>query len=133
MTTRTRIHQPRKQTAEQAAAEWAKRKRLQREKPGLADLLASGDYSEPLSQAEYWDLRKAVLRLKQLREAAGLSLADVAERSGIDRAAICRLENGQHQNPTIGTLNRYADALGQRVSFQGVDVASRRSTKFRSL
>lgn len=128
MTTRTRLHRPRKQTAEQAAAERATRKRFQREKPGLAELLASGDYSAAVSQAEYWDLRKAVLRLKQLREEAGLSLADVAERSGIDRAAICRLENGQHQNPTIGTLNRYADALGKRVSFQVVDVTKRRTS-----
>ena len=128
MTTRTRIHRPRQQTAEQTAAEGAKRKRFQREKPGLADLLASGDYSEPVTQAEFWDLRKAVLRLKQLREEAGLSLADVAERTGIDRAAICRLENGQHQNPTIGTLNRYADALGKRVSFQVVEITRRRAS-----
>jgi DNA-binding XRE family transcriptional regulator len=128
MTSRTRIHRPRKQTAEQVAAEKQTRKRFQCERTGLAELLASGDYSEPVSQAEYWDLRKAVLRLKQLREAAGLSLADVAERTGIDRAAICRLENGQHQNPTIGTLNRYADALGKRLSFQIVDVAKRRAS-----
>ena len=128
MTTRTRIQRPRQQTAEQAAAERAKRRRFQREKPGLADLLASRDYSEPLTQAEYWDLRKAVLRLKELREQAGLSLADVAERTGIDRAAICRLENGQHQNPTIGTLNRYADALGKRLSFQVVDSGKRRTS-----
>ena len=127
MTTRTRIQRPRQQTAEQAAAERAKRTRFQREQPGLADLLASRDYSEPLTQAEYWDLRKAVLRLKELREQAGLSLADVAERTGIDRAAICRLENGQHQNPTIGTLNRYADALGKRLSFQVVDAGKRRA------
>jgi len=91
----------------------------------LAELLASGDYSEPVSQGEYWDLRKAVLRLKQLREAAGLSVADLAERTGIDRAAICRLENGQHQNPNIGTLNRHADALGKRVSFRVVDSGKR--------
>ena len=128
MTTRTRIQRPRQQTAEQAAAEKKTRKRFQREKPGLAELLASGDDSAPLSQAEYWDLRKAVLRLKQLREAAGLSLADVAERTGIDRAAICRLENGQHQNSTIGTLNHYADALGKRLSFQVVDVGKRRAS-----
>jgi type I restriction enzyme M protein len=54
------------------------------------------------------------------------NFADVAERTGIDRAAICRLENGQHQNPTIGTLNRYADALGKRLSIQVVDVTKRR-------
>ena len=44
------------------------------------------------------------------------------ERTGLDRAAICRLENGTHENPTISTLNRYAEALGRRISFRVVDV-----------
>ncbi|MFM9963563.1 MAG: helix-turn-helix domain-containing protein [Planctomycetaceae bacterium] len=122
MTSRTRIHRPRQQTAAQAAAGRAKRAKFQLEKPSLKQLLASGDYSEPVTQAEYWDLRKAIVCLKGFREAAGLSLADVAERTGIDRAAICRLENGTHENPTISTLNRYAEALGRRISFRVVDV-----------
>jgi transcriptional regulator with XRE-family HTH domain len=49
-----------------------------------------------------------------VREQAGLSLTDVADRSGIDKAALSRLENGLYSNPTINTLARYAKAIGTR-------------------
>jgi transcriptional regulator with XRE-family HTH domain len=47
-----------------------------------------------------------------------LSLADVSERSGIDRAAIHKLENGLNKNPTMSALTRYADALGVRIAWE---------------
>ena len=50
------------------------------------------------------------------------STPDVGKRPGIDRAAICRLENRIHENPTISTLNRYAEGLVRRISFRVVDV-----------
>ena len=56
------------------------------------------------------------------RVSFSLRLADVAERTGIERAAICRLENGTHENPNINTLNRCAEAIGRRISFRVVDV-----------
>ena len=55
-------------------------------------------------------------RMRELREAAGLSLADVAEQTGMDKAFVSRLETGQG-NPTVETLARYAAALGKRVVF----------------
>jgi len=61
---------------------------------------------------EYLSIRQAVFDLKQTREAVGLSLADVADRCGIDKAAQSRIESGQHMNPTVSTLCRYAHALG---------------------
>lgn len=39
----------------------------------------------------------------------------MAERTGMDRAMISRLENGQIDNPTLATVGRYAKALGKRV------------------
>ncbi len=33
---------------------------------------------------------------------------------GIDKGALSRIETGQHLNPTISTLCRYAHALGKR-------------------
>ena len=57
----------------------------------------------------------AVLRAE--RERQGLSLADVAERTGIDRAAIHKLEIGANTNPTQATLTRYAGALGARIEW----------------
>jgi len=50
--------------------------------------------------------------LKAERERLGLSLADVARLSGIERSFVSRIENGKVANPTVGTLNAFADALG---------------------
>ena len=61
-------------------------------------------------------LRRAVASLRRVREQRGLSLADVAERSGIDRSALSRLENEHNLNPTLETLGRYAEALGLELS-----------------
>ncbi len=53
--------------------------------------------------------------LRQHRENAGLSLGDVAERSGLDKATLSRLENGWYPNPTLNTLARYARGIGKRM------------------
>ena len=45
---------------------------------------------------------------------SSLSLADMAERTGMDRAGISRMENGL-TNPTFETIGRYALALDKRV------------------
>ena len=70
-----------------------------------------------MAHGEYLDLLTMLARLKKHREANGLSLTDVAERSGMDRSAISRLENGQYLNPTIDTLYRYARAIGAEIGF----------------
>lgn len=101
-------------TAEDRARHKAIREKFQAEKPSLEQLLASGEYNEPMPLGDYLSVCQAVAALKKAREAAGLSLADVAERSGIDRAQLSRIENGQHMNPTVSTLSRYAHALGMR-------------------
>jgi transcriptional regulator with XRE-family HTH domain len=46
-----------------------------------------------------------------------LSLADIAERTGMDRAAVHKLEIGLNKNPTFATLQRYADALGVQIAW----------------
>ncbi len=52
---------------------------------------------------------------KRLRQAAGLTLAEVSRRSGIDQPALSRLETGHNRNPTLDTLWRYAAAVGRRL------------------
>jgi DNA-binding XRE family transcriptional regulator len=94
------------------------RERFQRERPTMEQLLASGEYVGPIPQGLYRDLRLALHELKKAREESGLSLSDVAERSGIDKAALSRLENGVQANPTVETLFRYAAALGKRLRWQ---------------
>jgi transcriptional regulator with XRE-family HTH domain len=72
---------------------------------------------------EYWDLLKTFAALRTLREQQGLSITDLVERTGMDRAMISRLETGQLDNPTLGTINRYARALGKRVVVSFRDAA----------
>ena len=60
---------------------------------------------------------EALAGLRRERERQGLSLTDMAERTGIDRATISKLETGKIANPTIGTLRTYAKALGQRLAW----------------
>jgi DNA-binding phage protein len=57
----------------------------------------------------------ALKLLKAERERMGLSLAEVAERTGMERPNLSRLENEAEANPTISTLTRYAEALGKRL------------------
>jgi len=53
--------------------------------------------------------------LKAERVKKGLSLAEMKERTGIERSTLSRLENQAEANPTINTLTRYAAAVGKRV------------------
>jgi len=61
--------------------------------------------------------RELIAALRAERERQSLSLADVAERTGMDRAAIHKLEIGLNSNPTHATLTRYASALGSRIEW----------------
>ena len=63
------------------------------------------------------ELAEAFAGLRDERERQGLSLADMAERTGIDRATISKLETGKLANPTVGTLRTYARALGRRLTW----------------
>jgi transcriptional regulator with XRE-family HTH domain len=62
-----------------------------------------------------------VARFKAARENQGLTLAEVANRMGIDAPALSRLETGKMLNPTLATLHKWAEALGQKLE---VDLSS---------
>ena len=49
-------------------------------------------------------------RLKKLRESRGMSQAALAEKAELSRGYLIRLEAGR-QDPTLGTLERLAEAL----------------------
>ena len=54
--------------------------------------------------------------LRREREARGLSLADVAERSRIDKSRLSKLEKAAYPNPTLDTLAPIARAIGVRLT-----------------
>src|SRR3990172_10466932 len=49
-------------------------------------------------------------RLRELREAKGLSQGDIERRSGLLRSYISRVEGG-YTAPSLGTLEKFAKAL----------------------
>src|SRR5918997_1590085 len=58
-------------------------------------------------------LAKALsLRIKALREAAGLSQQDVAVRGDLSLSLVAKLEQGKKADPRASTLLALADALG---------------------
>src|SRR5215469_783516 len=102
-----RVHRANKRTPEEQARLKEIRERFQTERPNLSQLVGEEGYNEPIPHSAFLGLQQAVAELKKAREAAGLSLAQVAERSGIDKAALSRLETGRQINPTVATLARY--------------------------
>jgi ribosome-binding protein aMBF1 (putative translation factor) len=107
-----RIHRNIQRTPDEQARIEAVRDHYQQHRPTPDELLASGDVDEFVPLGEYLGLMSAVRALRKERELRGLSLATIAERSGIDKAALSRLENGLQTNPTVDTLYRYAAAVG---------------------
>jgi len=55
-------------------------------------------------------------RLKEIREAKGLSVTKLAEESGVTRQTIHRLETETDDRANSKTLISLADALGVRVT-----------------
>ena len=54
-------------------------------------------------------------KLKELRQAAGLSQAALAAAVGIGRVAVAKLESSPGANPTLDTMQKLAAALGVTV------------------
>ena len=72
-------------------------------------------------KAEYdilHDEFELINQLLNMRNAAGLTQQQVAERMGTRKSNICRLEKGS--NATVATLEKYASACGYhlRVGFE---------------
>lgn len=69
-----------------------------------------------ISQQSFTALLTLLARFKAVRESQGLALAEVAERMEIDAPALSRLETGKTLNPTLATVYKWAEALGQNLT-----------------
>lgn len=96
-------------TDEQRQRHQKVREEIERRKPEL-------NRRAKAAKAELMELAEAMKALKREHESRGLSLADVANRSGIDKANLSRLENDPYPNPTLDTLSRIAHAIGVRLT-----------------
>jgi ribosome-binding protein aMBF1 (putative translation factor) len=122
-----RIFRASRKTPEERVREQTLRDKLQKEKPSLEDLVRDGacDPDAIMTMRMYFDIQKALQALKRERKQSGVSIGDVAERSGLDRAVVSRLENGKQENPTVATLMRYAAAVGKRFLWSYEDLATK--------
>ncbi len=109
-----RITRQRHLTAEEAAKYQAIRDQVAAELPELLDR----HYQRVAALDKIDDVLK---QLKAARKDKGLSLADLSERTGMDRSALSKLESGERPNPTVQTLVRYADAVGMRLEVTLID------------
>ena len=103
-----------------AARQRAEQTRKQLEhKPGPTELLTPQELAD--AAPFYLALHDYIQELKEAREAAGLTLADVSARSGKAIESLSRLETGTQTNPTWKTLGTYAAAVGRRPRLTAED------------
>jgi DNA-binding Xre family transcriptional regulator len=102
-------------------------------RPTIADLISRGELSgQPVALGAYVNLRLLLHRLRGLREEAGMSLAELSTRSGMDKAMLSRLETGQVPNPGIETITRYVNALDKDIQWRVVAAPKRRKAAART-
>lgn len=98
-----------------------------KDKPSLEQLISRGELSgQSMTLAAYLSLKLLVRSLRQLREQANLSLANVSQKSGMDKAMLSRLENGHVANPGIETISRYVNALDKEIEWRVVGVGAKK-------
>jgi transcriptional regulator with XRE-family HTH domain len=83
--------------------------------PDAASELAA--FSDPSSLGDHLDFAVFMASARKAREGRGLTVSEVAERMGVDHAAVSRLESGRQANPTVNTVMRYVEAIGLRVAW----------------
>lgn len=59
-------------------------------------------------------------RLRELREATGLTQAQVAERIGVGQRQISKIEHGDLNSTRIGTVRAYLEAIGGELVLEYV-------------
>src|SRR6187399_323050 len=85
-------------------------------KPEISELLTPEERAD--AAPFYFELRACIAELKKAREAAGLTLAQVAGKTGLAVETLCRLEIGAITNPTWKTLGLYAAAVGRKLELK---------------
>lgn len=80
---------------------------------GVTDGLSAADrLSVDLARSENHLIRELIA----VRQRRGLKPAEVARKMGVDRSVVTRFESGG-TNPTMATINRYAEAVGAMIRY----------------
>lgn len=59
-------------------------------------------------------------KLRELREQAGLTQAELASRIGVGQRQVSKIEHGDLENSKIGTIRSYLDAVGGELAIEYV-------------
>lgn len=78
--------------------------------------------------AEEFDKLQLARQMRELREKAGLSQAELAARIGTQAPGIARIESGRFA-PRLDVLHRIAAALGKRVRIHFDSAVARRASR----
>lgn len=57
-------------------------------------------------------------RLRELRESAGLTQSDVAQRLGVSQRQVSKIERGEIETTKLGTIRNYLSAIGGSLSLE---------------
>jgi DNA-binding Xre family transcriptional regulator len=84
--------------------------------------------AQEIPPAKVDPLKVAIAKLRAMRQAKGVSLAELAARTGMTRGNIARLES--QKNATLRTLERYAEGLDclLEISVVSADVKNRKKS-----
>ncbi|QQS02856.1 MAG: helix-turn-helix transcriptional regulator [Austwickia sp.] len=88
----------------------------------IKDLLAERPVDRVLVEAHKERLLAEVraYRLRELREQAGLTQAQLAERIGVGQRQVSKIENGDLDNAKVSTIRGYLEAVGGSMSIEYV-------------
>lgn len=59
-------------------------------------------------------------RLRELREQAGLTQAQLAERIGVGQRQVSKIEHGDLDSAKVGTIRSYLEAVGGKLTLEYV-------------
>lgn len=60
-------------------------------------------------------------RLRELREQAGLTQAQLAQRIGVGQRQVSKIESGDLDSAKVGTVRRYLHAVGGELALEYVE------------
>jgi len=105
---------------ERTAAEKARLKAIraayQKSRPTLEQLAAEG--AEIVQLGTRLAVQQILADMRRIRHEQKLTLEQLAERAGMDKAMLSRFETGKQANPTVDSLFRVASALGKAIGLR---------------
>lgn len=87
----------------------------------LYDRYIKGDKEQERLYEEDRKRMQLGIRIRELRLAAGMTQAELAERTGTTASAISRIESAEYKNHSLPLLQKIAHALHQRLEVNFVD------------